>query len=37
MSKSSSKQKIECLIPWLEWFKKQDKYKKHVKPRKQFN
>lgn len=26
MSKTSNKQKIECLRPWLEWLKKQPKY-----------
>ncbi len=36
MSKTSNKQKYECLVPWLEWFKKQYGYKKHVKPRKTF-
>lgn len=25
MSKTSNKQKYECLMPWLEWFKKQCK------------
>ena len=32
MSNTSYKQKIECLIPWLEWLKKQPNYKpKQVK------
>lgn len=31
MSKTSNKQKYECLVPWLEWFKKQYGYKKHVR------
>lgn len=29
MSKTSNKQKLECLMPWLEWFKKSHNYKKH--------
>jgi len=34
MSKTSNKQKYECLMPWLEVFKKSHSYRKH-NPRKQ--
>lgn len=38
MSKTSNKQKYECLMPWLEWFKKSHNYKKHnSKKSKQFS
>jgi hypothetical protein len=31
MSKTSSKQRYECLVVWLEWFKKQPGYRKHIR------
>lgn len=34
MSKTTVKQKYECYVAWLEWFKKQPGYKKHVKTKK---
>lgn len=37
MSKSSNKQKVECLLPWLEWFKKHHGYKRTPKSQKQQN
>lgn len=37
MSKTSNKQRVECYVAWLEWFKRQHGYKKHVKSQKQHN
>lgn len=37
MSKITTKMRVECFQSWLEWFKRQPGYKKHVKPKKLVN